>query len=106
MQRSRIVARFSVLLSRLFNRILEAEALSGFPCLTVIAVVRDPARLLEHPREMHAIPGHDGGVSLREVIVEAYSASTFLRVTIRGPRARLADPSAIGLGRRGTRTPL
>lgn len=87
--------------SRQGNRALGADTLAGFPCLTVVAGVRYPARLLEHSRQMHAVPGHDGRVSLREVIGEADTSAAFLFVAIRGPGARLTDPSAIGLGRRG-----
>ncbi len=49
---------------------------------------------------MHQVPGHDRGVALGEIVVEADGPGV-RRIAIGRPRPRLADPAAIGLRRDG-----
>ena len=61
---------------------------------SLIAVSRHAAGILQHPREMHQVPSHEGGISLREIVVQPYAA-----VAIGRTGARLPDPTGIGLWR-------
>jgi hypothetical protein len=49
------------------------ETIARIPRGSLVSVSRHAACILEHPREMHQVPRHEGGVSLREIIIQTYS---------------------------------
>lgn len=64
------------------------------PRVAVVAVVGKTAGILEHPRHVHPVSGHDRGGALREFVVEPCAV-----VAVARARPRLSDPAAIGLRR-------
>ena len=56
-----------------------------------------PPRVLEHPRQVQQVPGHERGVAVGEVVLGPAGAG----VEIGRPRAGLADPAGVGLRRDG-----
>ena len=52
----------------------EVEAAARVPLRALVAVRRDPAGVLEHPREVHEVPGHERRVAVGEVVLRAARA--------------------------------
>src|SRR4051794_2824076 len=71
------------------------EAAAGVPLRALVAVHRDAAGVLEHARHVQQVPGHERGVAVGEVVVDA----TGVRVEVARPRPGLADPAGVGLRR-------
>jgi Resolvase, N terminal domain len=65
------------------------------PQRALVAVSRNPARLLEQPCEVEQIPGHEGRVPVREVVLGPPGAG----IEVRQAWACLPDPAGVGLGR-------
>src|ERR1700750_733840 len=76
-------------------RIREVEPAARVPGRPLIPVGGDPARVLEHPRDVEQVPGHEGGGPVGEVVHRAARAL----VEIGGAGAGLADPAGVGLRR-------
>src|SRR5690349_11936219 len=75
--------------------VLPVEPRARVPLRALVAVARYAARVLEHLREVHQVPGHEGGVAVGEVVLGATAA----RIEVRRPGTRLADPPRVGVGR-------
>src|SRR5215212_8998763 len=75
----------------------EVEAAAGVPFGALVAVGGNAALVLEHPRQVHQVPGHERGVPVGEVVLR--TARTRIEVARSG--TRLADPARVGLGRDG-----
>jgi len=50
-------------------RLDEVEPLSLVPAGAGVAVGRDAAGRIDHPRQMHEVPRHEGGVAVGEVVL-------------------------------------
>lgn len=72
--------------------VFEIEPAARRPCIPVVAVVRQTPCILQHASHVHQAPGHDRGVALRELVVEAGTV-----VAIARAESGLSDPAAIGL---------
>src|SRR5207247_3549599 len=70
-------------------RVREVEPLAGVPIGPLVAVGRDAAGVLEHSRHVEQVPGHEGGVAVREVVL----GSARSLVEIGRTRPGLADPA-------------
>ena len=68
---------------------------SGVPLCPLVAVCRNASRVLDHPRHVHEIPGHERRVAICEIVFRA----TRTGIQIRRTRAGLAEPGCVGLGR-------
>src|SRR5262245_51860753 len=73
----------------------EVEAAAGVPGRTLVAVGGDAVGVLQHPGQVQQVPGHEGGVAVREVVLGAARAG----VQVGRPGPGLADPAGVGLGR-------
>ena len=51
--------------------VFEVEPASGVPFGSLVAVGGDAAGVLEHPGQVHQVPGHEGGVAVGEVVAGA-----------------------------------
>jgi len=71
------------------------ESAPSIPFRPLIAMGRDPTGILDHPRHVHEIPGHERGIAIGEVVLR--SART--RVEIRRARASFAQPVSVRLRR-------
>src|SRR2546430_10723023 len=76
-------------------RVLEVEPAAGVPLRALVAARRNAARVLEHPGQVHQVPGHERGVAVGEVVLRTTGA----RVQIGRTGTGLADPPGIGLRR-------
>jgi hypothetical protein len=50
---------------------------------------------------VHQVPGHEGGVAVGEIIVDALEAAAGFGVAVAGTGAGFTDPAGISLGRDG-----
>src|SRR5215208_5690756 len=73
--------------------VLVVEPAARVPLRALVPVCRHPAGVLEHLREVHEVPGHEGGVAVGEVVLRTATAG----VQVRRPGAGLADPPGVGL---------
>ncbi len=70
------------------------EAIARIPRRPLVAMGGNAAGILQHPRQMHQVPGHERRVALGEVVVDADTV-----IAIGRARSGLADPARIGLRR-------
>src|ERR1700744_2682496 len=73
-------------------RVGEIEPGAGLPQALLVAVRRDAAGVMDHPRQVQQVPGEKRRVAVREVIVGAAEAG----VEVARPRAGLAQPARVG----------
>jgi hypothetical protein len=74
------------------QRIRVIKAAAGVPLGALIAVCRDFSRILDHPRHVHQIPGHERRIAIREVILR----STRSRIQVGGSGPHGPQPPGIG----------
>ena len=75
--------------------VLQVEAGTGVPLRALVAVARDAAGVLEHPGEVHQVPGHERGVAVGEVVLGPAAAG----VEVRRPGSGLTDPAGVRVRR-------
>lgn len=71
------------------------EATAGLPSRARVTVRRDAAGVLDHPRQVQQVPGHEGGVAVGEVVLRPARPG----IEIGGAWPGLADPRGVGLRR-------
>src|SRR4051812_24040680 len=74
-------------------RVGEVKAAPRIPLRALVAVRRDAAGVLEHPGDVEQVPGEEGGVAVREVVVGPAGA----RIEVRRAGPGLTEPAAVGL---------
>jgi hypothetical protein len=77
------------------------EAAASVPLGLLVAMSRNPARRLEHSRQVQQVPGHERRIALRELVVEADAAAIVPGITVAGAGPSLADPARVRLRLRG-----
>src|SRR5436309_13761957 len=73
----------------------EVEPAAGVPLRALIPVDRDTTGVGDHPGHVEAVPGHERGVAVREVVVGPARAG----IEIGRPGAGVTDPAGVGWGR-------
>src|SRR5947209_6758100 len=82
------------------SRVLVPRVAHLLPALGRVADRRQAARRAQHPGGVHEVPGHVGGVAVREVVVVAdRHVGSGQQVAVARPGTRLTDPAAVRLGR-------
>ena len=76
-------------------RVWVVEAAARIPGGALVAMDRDPARILQHACQVQEIPRHEGGVAIGEIVFKPARAL----VEVGRAWTGLADPPGVGLRR-------